>query len=372
MERTSSRRSRRSFPNLQHLSLAPLSSRFPIDDDGYDRDVQDASPLASSYIQGKSAPTTPSILSRSHSRQRRSRKLSVHDSKAAPNLDIADQMINSKSTSALLAQGQRHHSRRSTGTHSPVAARHAKNPSQPDDEWLHRAGLAIASEMRSTKGQAWIVSRDSSTSLVDQSAIEHSYTHDHLFAARSGQHFGEIEDGFVSPRFSRNPSRAPSAKTSRRGSRAGSKMDFMTPMDARTPAQWTADGYFGNLEAAEPDFVEVEDEGAEDEQEVSRLARQKGSGLGGLVDKLVGFSLFNVDEDAESEEDDEPEETAEEIAKRKQLERKRRRAQLERAASSSALATSRAETVQPPEPQGEEGGWQDAAWLLSVASKILY
>lgn len=372
MEGPSSRRSRRSFPNLQHLSLAPLSSRFPIDDDGYDHNFQDASTPASSYIQGKSAPTTPSILSRSHSRQRKSKKLSIHESTYAPNLDIANQMINSKSTSALLAQGQQHHSRRSTGTQSPVAARHAKNPSQPDDEWIHRAGLAIASEMRQTKGQAWIVSRDSSTSLVDQSTIEHSYTHDHLFATRSGQHFGEIEDGFVTPKFSRNPSRAPSAKTSRRGSRVGSKMDFMTPMDARTPAQWAADAYFDNLEVAEPDFVDVEDEGAEDEEEVSRLTNHKGSGLGGFVDRLVGFSLFNVDEDAETEEDDEREETAEQVAKRKQLEKKRRRAQLERAASSSAIATSRAETVQPPQPQGEEGGWQDAAWLLSVATKVLY
>jgi Protein of unknown function (DUF3984) len=357
---------------LQHLSLAPLSSRFPIDDDGYDEDIQDANTLASSYIQGKSAPTTPSILSRSHSRQRKGKKLSIHESTYTPNLDMANQMINSKSTGALLAQGQRHHSRRSTGNHSPVAVRHAKNPSQPDDEWMHRAGLAIASEMRQSKGQAWIVSRDSSTSLVDQSALEHSYTHDHLFAARSGQHFGEIEDGLVTPKFSRNPSRAPSAKTSRRGSRAGSKMDFMTPMDAHTPSQWAADGYFDDLEGTEPDFVDVEDEGAEDEEEVSRLAKQKGSGLGGIVDRLVGFSLFNVDEDAETEEDNEHEETAEQVARRKQLEKKRRKAQLERAASYSAVATSRVEIVQPPQPRGEEGGWQDAAWLLSVATKVLY
>ncbi|QDS76381.1 hypothetical protein FKW77_003489 [Venturia effusa] len=372
MERPSSRRSRRSFPNLQHLSLAPLSSRFPIDDDDYEQNVHDVNAPISSYIQGKSAPTTPSILSRRHSRQRKGKRLSIHESPYTPNLDMANQMINSKSTGALLAQEQKHHPRRSTGTQSPVVARHAKTPSQPDDEWIHRAGLAIASEMRQSKGQAWIASRDSSTSLVDQSATEHSYTHDHLFSARSGPHLGDVEDGFMTPRFSRNPSRAPSARTSRRGSRVGSKMDFMTSTDTRTPAQWTADGYFDALDTTEPDFVDVEDEGADDEEEVSRLAKQKGSGLGGLVDKLVGFSLFNVDEDAETEEDDEPEETAEQAAKRKQLEKQRRRAQLERAASSSATATNRAETVQPPQPRGEEGGWQDAAWLLSVASKVLY
>jgi hypothetical protein len=242
---------------------------------------------------------------------------------------------------------------------------------------MYRAGLAIASETRHTKGQAWILSRDSSTSLVDQSTAEHSYTHDHLFASRSGEHYGDIEDGFMTPRYSRNPSRAasraPSAKTSRRGSRVGSRMDFMTPLDARTPTQWAGgEGYFDSIEAAEPDFVEAEDEGAEDEDEVSQLANQKGSGLGGLVDRLVGFSLFNVDEDAETEEEEEVAETAEQVAKRKQLAKKRRRAQLERAASSSAIATSRSETVPTPPMQDEEGGWQDAAWLLSVASKVLY
>ena len=54
---------RRSFPNLTHLSLAPLSSRFPIDDDGYD-DTEAQEVLKSSYLQGKSAPTTPGYTGR--------------------------------------------------------------------------------------------------------------------------------------------------------------------------------------------------------------------------------------------------------------------------------------------------------------------
>src|SRR5215469_6357909 len=64
------RSSRRSFPNLQQLSLAPLSSRFPLDNDNIDADFDDLTP-PSSYIQSTTTPTTPSILGRSPSQQRR-------------------------------------------------------------------------------------------------------------------------------------------------------------------------------------------------------------------------------------------------------------------------------------------------------------
>lgn len=149
-------------------------------------------------------------------------------------------------------------------------------------------------------------------------------------------------------------------------------MDFMTPMESRSSAAF-AEGYFDEVVVGtEPDFVDAEDEGAVDDEEVSRLAQQKGFGLGGLVDRLVGFSLFNVDEDGEdTEEEDHGEETVEEAEKRKKALLKKRREQLERAASSSAIATARHEDVRPP-VQGDDGGWQDAAWLLSVASKVLY
>jgi hypothetical protein len=149
---------------------------------------------------------------------------------------------------------------------------------------------------------------------------------------------------------------------------------MMTPMESRTPGVWASEGYFDDVATgAEPDFVEAEDEGAVDDEEVSRLARQKGLGLGGIVDRLVGFSLFNVDEDGEESEEDYADETVEEAAKRKQAQLMRRREQLEKAASSSANATGRTgpESIRPP-VQGDDGGWQDAAWLLSVASKVLY
>jgi hypothetical protein len=147
----------------------------------------------------------------------------------------------------------------------------------------------------------------------------------------------------------------------------------MTPLDAKTSGVvGTTEGYFDDLEdIAEPDFVDAEDDGIVDDEEVSRLANQKGFGLGGLVDRLVGFSLFNVDEDVEETDDDGAEISNEEAIKRRQAELKKRREELAQAAKNSADATRRAEHVQPANRR-DEGSWQDAAWLVSVASKVLY
>src|ERR1700761_6996375 len=83
--RGGSRNPRRSFPNLTHLSLAPLSSRFPIDDDGYEEpDVEQEAPR-SSYIQGKSAPTTPGILTSGRKTKRKVKTItSAHESYFPP------------------------------------------------------------------------------------------------------------------------------------------------------------------------------------------------------------------------------------------------------------------------------------------------
>jgi hypothetical protein len=277
---------------------------------------------------------------------------------------------------ASAAAAAKHHVRRVTGEPMlhPIYSRHIPRRSQgSDDEWLHRAGMIMSAEARENKGQSWLVSRDSSTSLIGYSM--------------SGEHLNEDEHGgFVSPHFSRAHSRiasravsrvgsrAPSAKTSRRGSMVGTnRLGFMTPLDAKTSGVvGTTEGYFDDLEdIAEPDFVDAEDDGIVDDEEVSRLANQKGFGLGGLVDRLVGFSLFNVDEDVEETDDDGAEISNEEAIKRRQAELKKRREELAQAAKNSADATRRAEHVQPANRR-DEGSWQDAAWLVSVASKVLY
>ena len=151
------------------------------------------------------------------------------------------------------------------------------------------------------------------------------------------------------------------------------------------------EAYFDAALGAGPDFVDAEIEVEEEEgerigdveegedEEVRMLARQKGFGFGGFVDRLVGWTLFNVDEDREeSEREDGKPEEPQEIAARRRAELKRRRELLERTASSSALAAQRERAAAEEEEQmpvatgdGDQGGWQDAAWLLSVASKVI-
>jgi hypothetical protein len=124
------------------------------------------------------------------------------------------------------------------------------------------------------------------------------------------------------------------------------------------------EGYFDDPEEiAEPDFVDPDDDGALDE-EVSRLSKQKGFGFGGIIDRMVGFSLFNVDEDREQTADEDNEVSKQEAVKRRQ-------ADLKKKSDKKLGRCNAAEQVQPA-GRGEEGGWNDAAWLLSVASKVLY
>ena len=129
-----------------------------------------------------------------------------------------------------------------------------------------------------------------------------------------------------------------------------------------------------------------EDEGPDDEEEVARLARERGFGLGGWMDALIGWTLFSVDEDGEissdEDEDDETKNLTKEEAKlMREVEAKRRKMEKESIIAASALKVEdkagdeggevKIDVPKPPEGQ-EASGWQDAAWLLSVASKALF
>lgn len=403
------RHSRRSFPNLTHLSLAPLSSRFPIDDEGYGLEGQDSDANEvsqqrsniqvhiprSSYIQGKSAPTTPSILSRGtspsgagglrHSRSQRSKKKAahptyIHDAAIAGS---APGPIHNKAKSTTILHPPGHNpglTASSLRNQVPKAAVTASATSTSADEWLHRAGLAITTAAIETKGQSWLVSRASSTSLVNEGEYD-------TLTSQRPSYAGTADDEYspVTPRHAggfgiRFGSRAASARNSRRGSRAGSRADMgmtgLTSLGARTPGAGGTEqeGYFddalGEAETpVEPDFVDpsnVEEEelyisGQLAEEEMKRLAAERGFGFGGLVDRLIGWPLFNVDEDGEDADDGA--EFEEEQAPRKKREESERKAVTPK--------------VDGPPPRGPndgnvgDGGWKDAAWLLSVASKVI-
>src|SRR5690242_7269470 len=411
----SASRSRRSYPNLHNLSLAPLSSKYPLDASSPPSPVETASGTQTprtSYIAQKSAPTTPGILSLSQSRsnsrhathRRLAQKSFAYDGYFAPPRDDvrdAGDIPKAKSTNTLIPsvsfqepaaslEHKRHHARKATAPLPLRAPLHRHHTSEGNDEWLHRAGLVIAGETRDARGQGWLVRRESSTSLVDP--VEPGDLDIRTIARLSGEPADGIEFPTFSPRISRGPSRIPSrvgsrihsARQSRRGSRVGSRVDLA--MSGLPIGRASLD--FDDESAVEPDFVETADDGPDDEEEVARLARERGSGLGGWMDALIGWTLFSVDEDGEglSDEDEDEDEartaattanlTKDEARLMREVEAKRRKMERESIIAASALKVHdrrdvRIDVPKPPEGQ-EAGGWQDAAWLLSVASKALF
>lgn len=399
--RTPTRSSRRSHPNIQQLSLAPLSSQFQ--DEAAATDLHSRSPH-SSYIQPKTAPTTPGILSRSPSRPRHSGHVHyVHDGYFGGPLSPAGSGINkSKSDAALhgdIAYFPRHHRRKHTAPPGSIVnisntGRKLTTPKQQhhtreaSSDWLYRAGLAIASETRESKGQSWLSRRESSTSLVRQQGDGDGSDADDAGSNPAGSghpsrshstFFADDEYSPITPK-SRGGSRTGSAFNSRRGSRVGSRAELraLTGLTAIPPGDSVEEGYLGDQHQPgiplEPDFVESDEEGLGDEEEVARLAQEGGYGLGGWMEKLIGWSLFSVEEDGEEtdEEDQvtEQETQGEDAKKRREEELKRRREERARIQAASSAAKEKKELPQPSQGEGE-GGWQDAAWLLSVASKVL-
>lgn len=422
----SASRSRRSYPNLHNLSLAPLSSKYPLDASSPPSPVEHASGThtpRTSYIAQKSAPTTPGILSLSQNRstsrhtasRRHAQKPFAYDGYFAPPRDDvrdAGDIPKAKSTNTLLPgvsfqepaahlEHKLHHARKATAPLPLRSPMHRHHTSEGNDEWLHRAGLVIAGETRDARGQGWLVRRESSTSLV--SPVDPAAPGDldpRLIARLSGEPALGVDFPTFSPRGSRAPSRLPSrvgsrihsARQSRRGSRAGSRIELAMSGVPAARASLDLDLDLDDESAVEPDFVEAADDGPDDEEEVARLARERGFGLGGWMDALIGWTLFSVDEDGEvsEDEDDEGERNApattaahltkDEARLMREVEAKRRKMERESIIAASALRVQdraegeggvRLEVPKPPEGQ-EAGGWQDAAWLLSVASKALF
>lgn len=397
----SSHASRRSYPNLHNLSLAPLSSQ-PLDASTPPSPSDGQSTIPhTSYIQLKSAPTTPGILSLgstrngSRNRRRHSRGHIYTYDGYFPNPDApfraAGDVPKAKSTNALLGGLNDRAHTKSVKRIAPLTSPPVRHvTTQANDEWLHRAGLAIAGETRESKGQSWLIRRESSTSLVHQGdEFEEHRSHDpRRMALLSGEHFADDEYGPQTPRWSRLGSRVgsrvQSARNSRRGSRTGSRADLIASLqhmaqdhDMVEPLH-TVDG------PLEPDFVTAGEETDSDEEEIARLAREPGFGLGGWMDRLIGWTLFSVEEDGEETSDDEQTDhdidvtrlTKEEMKLRKEVEAKRKKMEREAIVKASASAAeaneSKDERALDQEPPPNDGSsWQDAAWLLSVASKVL-
>ncbi|KKK20021.1 hypothetical protein ARAM_004064 [Aspergillus rambellii] len=192
-------RSRRSYPSLHQVSLAPLTPRFPIDDDGDGDDDGGAEPQdyfsprnepvvdtppRTSYLSSYSVPGTPGVLSHSHSR---SGSRVRHPNRSQSSTTPATTHLSDPNLQAQDANQPLHHHADSQGngaksnrpaslrhhTSDPRHTRHRNNNNHSnnhvrDSEWMLRAGIALASSAREEKGQSWLVKRESSTSLVSE------------------------------------------------------------------------------------------------------------------------------------------------------------------------------------------------------------
>ncbi|KAL7623870.1 hypothetical protein AAE478_005426 [Parahypoxylon ruwenzoriense] len=355
------RRKNRSSTNLQHLSLAPLTNKFPLTDpEALPEFVAPPFQHNVSYLQGKSAPTTPRLL-QSPSRTRgnspsRRRSSSSHD-------PLAVNLPKSKSTTHLVASNAR---RTGLATLSPLKRHHESSSvkEQGDSDWMLRTGALISSGARESKGQAWLVSRASSTSLtgmhdVEEEAYERELARERELVSRRGSRRGSMASGDddIMSQGSRYGSRS--------HSRVGNRVHPRTPVERHM-----LEGYFGHELPAEesiqgPDFVSLDekleafevDTGKSDEAAVRRLVNGKHGGMGSWV-----FSLFSVEENDE-ESDNADGETSDVETEGSHPPRSASTLDFEGIANNPE--------AQMPPPKAEEGGWQDAAWLLTVASKVL-
>jgi hypothetical protein len=374
------RRKNRSTTNINHLSLAPLTSKLPINDQD-EIPESFAAPVRtpSSYLQGKSAPTTPGLLTRSPTGRSRSHGRSTRAALAAA-AAAAGQIQKSKSTTHLsTTRGHnRHRSGNSgSGTATPSTRRRRREEGggfsthdRNDSDWLLRAGALISTETRESKGQAWLVSRASSTSLNGpdderQEAEENVNGVD--YDAAGNMVLIDDAEQFYSPQMSRF------------ASRSGSRGQGLTPGEQRHLDEYFTSQSGGPEEEhgfAGPDFVNLDerleaierDTTEEDEAHVRKLVKRGPLGSATWLGSMLPWSLWSVqerDEDGEGDdgtsgsvdEGDETDGTA--------LERPR-------TMSSPSLQDLATFPEDRPAPPGENNSsWQDAAWLLSVASKVI-
>lgn len=371
------RRKNRSLTNLNRLSLAPLTTKLPINDSEIINAELTVLTYSTSYLQGKSAPTTPSLLARSTARLRATSKgtLSPHGRGPATPTNISK----SKSASNLLSRPAK------SGTTTPGGYRRGSKkepakdkdvPGRADSDWLLRAGVLISSETRESKGQSWLISRASSTSLERLETDENN----------DSDVFEKERIARENLRLSRHSSRRDSLGfvldedespfLSRQVSRHASRSQLVTPGERAAMEGYFAGQLLGEDEYIPgPDFVNLNEklesvatdgDGGmivDDETTVRRLVKSGQGRTATWYGNIMGWNLFAVQEnddedDAESITDDEADDYQSETSRPdKDL---------------VGRMTSLSESQRLSPPNADEAGWKDAAWLLSVASKVAW
>ncbi|KAK2763966.1 hypothetical protein FQN54_009585 [Arachnomyces sp. PD_36] len=335
-------RSRRSHQSLHHISLAPLTSTLPADDyeEWASRESDDPSGdygysrPSRTYLSSTSVPSTPPLISH-HSRS----VSHTPRSKTPTRVPLSDTNLESIASLKPLHHTGRQRAAPQAGIDNPIK--------RQDSEWLLRAGLALAASTREEKGQAWLVKRESSTSLVSDLNEEDANR-------RRRRRDGAIrpsKSGISTPMaLSRRGSR--SRLNSRRGSRGDLSMTTSDLAGRHTRNVSSISETIGPL----PDFVdeniraemayiaaqgmdrnrnevlgrgndedswnnrfepsssrrssapyisssdsELDSEDEVDEFEMQKLTRERGFGLGTWVDRLVEWTLFSVEEETQND-----------------------------------------------------------------------
>ncbi|TGZ80430.1 hypothetical protein EX30DRAFT_372357 [Ascodesmis nigricans] len=281
---------------------------------------------SSSYLQGLSAPSTPGILSSSSTFSFTPLHTSATD---------GSPLTKSKSST---------HLRKST-SRSSIA-----------DEWLHRTGAALSADARESKGQSWLTTRDSSTSLKlsDDSDDEHG-------AMAGSHHHGDDDDaasqyyaasehahGAMTPMWAHTDDEGDLSAVGKRRSREipGSRASRSRSRPRSLPGELG-----GGIVHQDEDATEDEDE-----EEDEMYTRRHTFVIGQFIDRWIGWSIFGAEDETEDE-------TA---AEEEDMKRKRRQMAVHR---------------EPPDEEqlremrrrrDQTEDWQDPAWILSVASNLLF
>ncbi|KAL8698156.1 MAG: hypothetical protein Q9201_006728 [Fulgogasparrea decipioides] len=303
-----------------------------------------------SYISSTTLPPqAPSIISRSSSRTklRSAGPVPVASTSASYTMDGGG-----KTSRA----GSRHRSRRGTSTQSHDA----------DSSWLTRTASALATHTMEEKGQGWLASRASATSLVSPSLTCHNAF---FSAAEAGGADAEDESYAKSAPQSRYGSRVQSRVQSRVGSRAGSRADLRMAKGSQIQMFSSHEEKAPIVQGIEdigPDFVNLEDEpDVEREEVVDEMEMRKlvWGRLGGWVDWMVGWMDLRDEREEDGREqdvrgtvDDLRDRTADEGSS---MQKREDKDEIEGGNRIGVTAPSTG------------GVWEDARWLLKIAGESL-
>jgi hypothetical protein len=354
------------------------------------------------YMQGRSAPTSPGILSRSSSRKHLggglSRRGSLYDDTSATAevsivypASVREEALRTRRTGgggmtkakseAALALGEQQQNRlsgqgvqlsqkrlgpprsKTATSNTPRVRSRMRLSANAEEDWLTHATATTHALLQESRGQSWLSSRDSPAALALPSSDEDDVDDEGYEELAATAHLSSPHNtGTVSPsspRAYRWGSRFGSRSGSRRTSRRGSVTNLRTPL--ATASLEGATSYFdayNDQRDVGPDYIAEESEGdaiagaadeQKDEAELKRLVQNPAIGFGGIFERIAGIGWFaggdSEDSGVETDLDG-----GEERRKTQTL-------------------------PPPPPPPGNDGQrvgvWEDAAWLLSIAGRAL-